>query len=50
MNIQYKRVLDELVEDAGPRRRAELSQIFRTSIRYEWMFWQMAYTMERWPV
>jgi thiaminase (transcriptional activator TenA) len=50
MNLQYKRVLDELVSDAGPRRRAELSQIFRTSIRYEWMFWQMAYTLERWPV
>ena len=51
MNGQYQGVLDHLVEDAGPQhRRAELSQIFETSIRYEWMFWQMAYTLEHWPV
>jgi thiaminase/transcriptional activator TenA len=50
MNVQYKSVIDDLVADAGPRRRLELSEIFRTSIRYEWMFWQMAYTLERWPV
>ncbi len=50
MNGQYQGVIDHLVEDAGPARRAELSQVFRTSIRYEWMFWQMAYTLEHWPV
>lgn len=50
MNIKYKGVLDHLVEDAGPRRRAELAEIFTTSLRYEWMFWEMAYTLERWPV
>lgn len=50
MNVQYKGIIDSLVEDAGPRRREELSRVFRTSIRYEWMFWQMAYTLERWPV
>jgi thiaminase (transcriptional activator TenA) len=50
MNVKYKGVLDHLVADVGPQRREELSQIFRTSIRYEWMFWQMAYTMEQWPV
>ncbi len=50
MNIKYKGVLDHLVEDAGPQHRGELSQIFKTSLRYEWMFWEMAYTLERWPV
>jgi len=50
MNSQYQGVIDHLVEDAGPARRAELSQVFKTSIRYEWMFWQMAYTLEHWPV
>lgn len=50
MNIKYKGVLDHLVEDAGPQRREELAQIFKTSLRYEWMFWQMAYTLESWPV
>jgi thiaminase (transcriptional activator TenA) len=50
MNIKYKGMVDHLVEEAGPALRGELSQIFKTSIRYEWMFWQMAYTLERWPV
>jgi thiaminase (transcriptional activator TenA) len=50
MNIKYKGVLDHLVADVGAERREELSRIFRTSIRYEWMFWQMAYTLEQWPV
>ncbi len=50
MNIQYQGVIHHLVQDAGPQHRGELSQIFKTSIRYEWMFWQMAYTLERWPV
>lgn len=50
MNTQYQGIIDHLVADAGPARRAELSQVFKTSIRYEWMFWQMAYTLERWPV
>jgi thiaminase/transcriptional activator TenA len=50
MKIMYMGVLDHLVEDAGPRRRAELAEIFTTSLRYEWMFWEMAYTLERWPV
>lgn len=50
MNIQYQGIIDHLAAEAGPRRREELSQVFRTSIRYEWMFWQMAYTLERWPV
>ena len=50
MNIKYKGVLDHLVADAGPAHRAELSEIFQLSLKYEWMFWEMAYTLERWPV
>jgi thiaminase/transcriptional activator TenA len=50
MNIKYKGVLDHLVADSGPQHRAELSQIFEMSLRYEWMFWEMAYTLESWPV
>jgi thiaminase/transcriptional activator TenA len=34
--------------DAGGRER--LLQIFRTSSEYEWLFWQMAWTREAWPV
>jgi thiaminase (transcriptional activator TenA) len=49
-NLKYRGFLHHLVENAGPQRRAELSEIFKTSLRYEWMFWQMAYTLESWPV
>jgi thiaminase len=27
-----------------------LSEVFQLSLKYEWMFWEMAYTLERWPV
>ena len=29
--------------------REELKEIFRTSTRYEWMFWDMAWRQEDWP-
>jgi thiaminase/transcriptional activator TenA len=30
--------------------RARLHGYFRTSSRYEWMFWDMGYRMEGWPI
>lgn len=30
--------------------QARLRDIFRTSSAYEWLFWQMAWTREAWPV
>ena len=30
--------------------RARLADIFLTSSRYEWSFWEMAWRMETWPV
>ena len=27
-----------------------MRRVFHLSMRYEWMFWQMAYTRERWPI
>jgi len=30
--------------------QARLRDIFRTSSAYEWLFWQMAWTCEAWPV
>ncbi len=29
---------------------ARLSRIFHTATRYEYMFWDMAYKMEKWPI
>jgi thiaminase/transcriptional activator TenA len=43
-------VTDELGPYLAPPERDRLHRHFRTSSRYEWMFWDMAYRMESWPV
>ena len=43
-------IVDRLAKDAGTFRRSHIAARFRTSMRYEWMFWQMAYYEENWPV
>jgi thiaminase/transcriptional activator TenA len=45
-------VLAAMNEAAAPLREAERSAMrrhFRTTSRYEWMFWDMGYRAERWP-
>jgi thiaminase/transcriptional activator TenA len=42
--------LDERAELLHESERARLEEIFLTSSRYEWMFWEMAWREERWPV
>lgn len=42
--------LDRLVEDAGAEKRERLEEIFLLSSRYEWMFWEMCWKGETWPV
>jgi thiaminase (transcriptional activator TenA) len=46
----WRGFVDAEAREAGPRTRARMRRAFLTSMRYEWMFWQMAYTRERWPV
>jgi thiaminase (transcriptional activator TenA) len=41
-------VTDKL--DVTPAERARIEQHFRTTSRYEWMFWDMGYRRETWPV
>jgi thiaminase (transcriptional activator TenA) len=43
-------VTDGLGDGLPPGERARGHQHFRTSSRYEWMFWDMGYRQERWPV
>lgn len=43
-------MLDAAVEGLGDARRAALGRHFATASRYEWMFWDMAWRVERWPV
>ena len=36
--------------DPGPAERTRVLRHFRTTSRYEWMFWDMGYCREAWPV
>jgi thiaminase/transcriptional activator TenA len=42
--------LNALAEQAGPEERERMRRHFLTSSRYEWMFWEMSYRQEQWPV
>ena len=43
-------VTDQLGPDLGPAERARAHRHFRATSRYEWMFWDMAYRLETWPL
>jgi thiaminase (transcriptional activator TenA) len=43
-------VTDRLGPELAPAERARVHQHFRTTSRYEWMFWDMGYREEAWPV
>ncbi len=46
----WRGFVDAAAEEAGPEEREAMRQAFMISSRYEYMFWDMAYRMERWPV
>jgi thiaminase/transcriptional activator TenA len=50
LSVRYNSIVDDLMASSTPEREADLSTIFRISSKYEWMFWEMAYTMEEWPI
>ncbi len=41
---------DRLGPELTPAMRASVAQHFATTSRYEWMFWDMGYRRERWPI
>jgi thiaminase/transcriptional activator TenA len=43
-------VTNKLGEDLSDAERTRLLRHFRTTSRYEWMFWDMGYRKESWPV
>ncbi len=51
---EYKRLVERLKENVdGLWRGGDYDmhrRIFTTSSRYEWMFWEMSYRMEGWPI
>jgi thiaminase (transcriptional activator TenA) len=51
MVAEMRSDFDQLVQDeaSSGARREEIGRIFATSSRLEHQFWEMAYTLERWP-
>jgi thiaminase/transcriptional activator TenA len=43
-------LLERLASEQPESRLRRLEEIFLTSSRYEWLFWEMAWKMERWPI
>jgi thiaminase/transcriptional activator TenA len=43
-------VTDELAQAASPGMQEAMRRHFITTARYEWMFWEMGYRKESWPV
>ena len=41
---------DRIGAELGVSERERMRQHFRTSARYEWMFWEMGYRQEHWPI
>ena len=46
----WRDLLDEAGGEASKEERAAIAEAFVVSSRYEYMFWEMAYRQERWPV
>jgi len=42
--------MDRVAPDLSDEERSRVRQHFRTTSRYEWMFWQMGWARESWPV
>jgi thiaminase/transcriptional activator TenA len=45
-----RELLDEVAVGLPEPTLRKLQEIFLTSSRYEWQFWEMAWKLERWPV
>ncbi|MDQ0223377.1 thiaminase II [Streptococcus moroccensis] len=50
-NIAYEcQVLDQLYEKASPEEQEAMLAAFYRSSQLEYLFWEMAYTLEQWPL
>lgn len=47
---RYRAMVDKLAADLPSQRQEEMLENFRISLRYEYRFWNMAYTLEQWEV
>lgn len=47
---RVRALVDEAADKAGAATRTAMANAFRTATRYEWMFWDSAYTRAGWPI
>jgi len=45
-----RKKVDQWAETAGTDEKKRMEEAFIISSRYEWMFWEMAWNEEKWPV
>ncbi|MFC6835276.1 thiaminase II [Halomarina ordinaria] len=45
-----RELMDDVAADASPEAREEYRELFLTSSRYEYLFWDAAYRREEWPL
>lgn len=45
-----RKKIDQWAKAAGREERRRMEEAFVISSRYEWMFWEMAWNEERWPI
>lgn len=45
-----RKKVDQWVKTAGKEEKRRMEEAFVISSRYEWMFWEMAWKEEKWPV
>lgn len=43
-------ITDRLAENATSECRSEMAQAYQTAFKMEWMFWDSAWRLERWPL
>ena len=46
----FRTRLDAYAETASDTEKARMKEAFVKSCQLEWMFWNMAYEIEKWPV
>lgn len=47
---RVRALVDEAAAATTPALREAMARAFRNATRYEWMFWDSAWRLERWPV
>ena len=47
---QMRDLANRVGQGASPAERVAMAGVYLTSLRYEHQFWEMAYTLEEWPV